>query len=745
MGMFDDLIPNAGSTGGKPATAPAGGMFDDLIPKEQPAPAGEAFSLATPANAQAPAAPAGQSAEPSMWDGVKSAVSGSDRTEFPDAPEFRKVVGAGVRNDYASAAEMAADPNYQATKAAYASTVAVTPQGQIDILKKHIPGLEVKKDRFGNDMLRRPGEDWAYLNKPGLSARDAEEFATSTIMTAPAMIATGGASLLGRLALGAATMAGSSVAQDVAAGAAGSKQGVDPVRAGVSGAIGGALAPGVPSAVAGGVRDAAEYVTAPIVGRVRGAINPQGQATRTFDAAMDADIAHRLAATRTPEEAAIHQKMGDLFKQGRAGDELRHMDVGGENVRALARSAANTSPEARETINEVVTPRFQTQAARTVDFLQSLTRTPANAGATRDQLERTAKAANGPAYRAAYAAGDREIWSPTLERIAGSPAVVDAMSGAVTSGKNRAIAEGHGAFNPGVIVENGMIQFKKGKTGVPAYPNLQFWDYTKRELDGMAGKAARAGDKEAAGVYQTLSRQLREELDTIVPEFGKARGQAKQFFQADSALEAGENFVAGRFQNHEARKAVKAMSATEQVLFREGFVSRFVQTLNETGDRRNILNSIAHSPAARERMEIALGPNGARELEAFLRIEGLMDAIRPAVQGNSTTARQLAEIGLAGGVGGLVSGFNPNDPAGWLAGALAGIGARRANVRIDQNVARHVAQMLVATDDAVFRRGVQAAAHSPILRALREIDLPQPVRAVTGRQMVPSQDDEGQR
>jgi hypothetical protein len=45
----------------------------------------------------------------------------------------------------------------------------------------------------------------------------------------------------------------------------------------------------------------------------------------------------------------------------------------------------------------------------------------------------------------------------------------------------------------------------------------------------------------------------------------------------------------------------------------------------------------------------ALGPEKARKLEAYLNVESPMNALRGAVRGDSTTARQLFELGLAGG------------------------------------------------------------------------------------------------
>jgi hypothetical protein len=94
------------------------------------------------------------------------------------------------------------------------------------------------------------------------------------------------------------------------------------------------------------------------------------------------------------------------------------------------------------------------------------------------------------------------------------------------------------------------------------------------------------------------------------------------------------------FQNTAVRQQLGKMSPTERQLFQDGFVSRFIETLNKVGDRRSILNQIGDNPAAREKLNIVLGPQKATQLEAGMRAEGVMDLARKAVQGNSTTARR---------------------------------------------------------------------------------------------------------
>ncbi len=67
----------------------------------------------------------------------------------------------------------------------------------------------------------------------------------------------------------------------------------------------------------------------------------------------------------------------------------------------------------------------------------------------------------------------------------------------------------------------------------------------------------------------------------------------------------------------------------------------------------------------------------------------MMDRLRMAVQGNSTTARQLAELGLAGGAGLVAGGGNPLDLKALATGALV-YGLRRGSAEIDARVARRV-------------------------------------------------------
>ncbi|MGD9724715.1 MAG: hypothetical protein AB7U76_26055 [Pirellulales bacterium] len=492
----------------------------------------------------------------------------------------------------------------------------------------------------------------------------------------------------------------------------------------LEGTGGGALVGGTLGGAAPAVLAGLSAAAQPVRNTINSVVNPEREAARRIVEAQASGREAQQAANRAmggPQNAARDQEVIGLLQSGRAGDELRNIDQlagGGEPVRALARSAANNSPEAREVLNRMTNDRFEGQSGRFAEFVRGLiprnelVSDAGNASLTREAVDQMARNANRPAYRAAYQAGDRTIWTPELEQISNAPVVRQAMQRAMTTGKDRAAVEGYGQFNPGVRFnpDTMEITFQRSPNGVVG-PNLQYWDQVKRELDDIAGEAGRTGAGGQAGNAAALARQLREHLDTVVPEYATARGTAANYFHADNALDAGRVFANGNHDNAEVARIVGRMGQQEQRLFREGFVSDFLQKIEQSPDRRTIVSRFANSPSERQKMEIALGPQRARELEAFLHIENVMDFPRGAM-GNSTTARQLVELGLAGGVGTLLGGGNPLDPKALTIAALT-YGARRGQGALNERMARRIAEMLVSRDPQVMQRALRIVGQHP--------------------------------
>ena len=107
-------------------------------------------------------------------------------------------------------------------------------------------------------------------------------------------------------------------------------------------------------------------------------------------------------------------------------------------------------------------------------------------------------------------------------------------------------------------------------------------------------------------------------------------------------------------------QALARMSDTERALFRDGYASRMKEVIANQSDRADLVKKIAHTPAAREKMELALGRQRANELIAMMHGESIMQKLTASVQGNSSSVMQLIGYTAAGAGGGGYLGYDPD-------------------------------------------------------------------------------------
>jgi hypothetical protein len=656
MGMFDDLIPQQNAPAAQP-TAP--GMFDDLIP--QPAP-----------NQAGPRVP-------------------QFHENVPTTPEEKQLAAElrhkADRDLLAQAGPVAQSPWYAAASSfgnAGTLNVARNVAAAARALKTGKPFEHEYRYLKDIDEAAARESPWTA----GLYGLLGAGAGAAMAPIAPA------ASVAGRAAQGAALGGGMAGAAELAD----SKDiGAALGAAGIGAALGGAATPLTEGAVKG-----LGAIGGRVAGAVRGVVNPEAEAARRVSAALARDA--RVGGQQLDDAA--------LAAAQASGQPAVVADMGGRVTQSLARSAANTSPEARHALETVVSDRFEGQAPRVSEFVLGLG-SGEDALATREALQRAAAAANRPAYQRAYAQGG-SIWNEGLAQLAQAPDMAQAIKQATRTGANKAAADGFRPVkNPFAVSEAGEVTLSNPNVT----PTLQFWDHVKRNLDDRISTLQRSGEKSAAADTIALRSQLVSYLDDAAPAYAEARAGAAKFFGAQDALEAGQKFVTARGKNSEFARVIGKMSEPERKLFADGFASEMATRINETGDRRSVLNSVFNSPNARARVTMALGPEKAKEFEAFMRVESMMDGLRRAVTGNSTTARQLAEAGMAGGIGaGLGGAIGNGDPRDISLGAMFGLAARSGKVRIDQRLAQRVGEMLSSSDPAVFRKAVGMVARNKALR-----------------------------
>ena len=470
-------------------------------------------------------------------------------------------------------------------------------------------------------------------------------------------------------------------------------------------AVGGA-APAVISGIGAAGRLASDRFIAPL----RGLVSP-AQATKVAEEKTARALAASPEGIRQPEFQSLL----------RAGEPVMVTDVGGEPVRALAKSAANISSEARETLNREITERFGEQAARVESDVSKFFSIRPDYADDITALKMAARKENKPAYDRAYAQGASNVFSPKIWDLAKSKNVRKAIMEADELANEIGIAEGRAAItNPFMFDKAGNLVAKPGAKATDV--NLHFMDAVKQKLDDQVNSLYKTGNSAEAGARKELRNQFREELDRLVPSYPKARGTAAKWFGAEDAYEAGINFA--RFSDpkkiSEAVKYYREMVPGERELFARGYTFNLLGEIGKVKDNQSIARKsfMGTSPVDRAKNLMALGPERTAALEARLRIETIMDRIRPAVQGGSTTARQLAEIGLAGAAGAAYSGsfYSPE--------ALAGVALRAGKGQADARVAKEVAKLLTSKDPDVLAKltamAVKEPKTIPVLRALEK-------------------------
>jgi hypothetical protein len=509
----------------------------------------------------------------------------------------------------------------------------------------------------------------------------------------------GAATLGGRMAAGAGVGA-------ALGGAAGLGEGqgmIDSLSRGASGAaIGGALGGAAPAVIEGAVRGGRALLQTP-ANAMRGIFNTGDEAARRVATAIERDA-------KTDPGAASRLTPQEFGASVQSGGPAAVVDLGGATTRALARSAANTSPEGRAVLERTINDRFEGQGPRVIEWLRNTFHFP-DAQAQSEALTQASKTVNKPAYAKALHEGRSGIWDDELSQISQAPAVQDAIKAAVKNAQNKSASGSLNATTPERWAKDGK-------------PTLEFWDQVKRELDQKISVAKRAGGIEDVATLTGVKNAIVSKLDAAVPSYAQARAGAAHFFGAQDALEAGQKFVSRNMPPADARRVLSGMSDTERQLFQDGFVSKYIDELSKVGDRRSVLNKIAESSAAREKLQIALGREKADQLEAGLRVEGIMDMARSAVQGNSTTARQLAELGLAGSAGALGNhGDITNVHPSAIAAAAITYGALKGKGKINEALAKKVAELLASQDPATITRGIQMVARNKTLfNSLRRAD-----------------------
>lgn len=454
----------------------------------------------------------------------------------------------------------------------------------------------------------------------------------------------------------------------------------------------------------------------PVVGKAVGAgwqrLRDYRAAKQAASAAgVDKEVLSRLGkAARNDglDPAALGQRMRDLGPDGMLMD-------AGPNLQQQAGALAATPGRGQEIVRSAIDARQAGAGGRLGSALDDALGQSADTLAIADDIVTQRAAAARPLYQRAYQDGSEGVWSPELERMAGSPMFSDAMRNAATRGQDRAVLDGFGSFNPRVTVtQDGRIAFNQARAGgSPLYPDLQYWDYVKRELDDIAGAATRAGRREEAGVATNLASRLRNELDNAVPSYRAAREAYSGPSAILDAMEDGQRVFRNSTTPGQLRKQMSAMNEAEHDAFIQGARAQVAEAMGTARNDALAARSMFQKGFNRDKLEILLGKDEAGKLLKHLEAETIFAGTRDVVTRNSLTAsRQEAMRDIAGQTG---QQFGVRE--GYMAGGIMGA-ARSAGIDTVERIARLLASSSREARNSGLAKALSSRDHDAIVKAL---------------------------
>lgn len=411
----------------------------------------------------------------------------------------------------------------------------------------------------------------------------------------------------------------------------------------------GAAAGGVMHAIA----KAAEPVVTPVLNFVKGIKGPEA----VKDAGVQ-EILRRIGQD-TRGGGPTAQDMLDLLNAA-PGKPLTLMDVGGENLKALAGRIARAPGEARQTVQNFINERDLNAGLRLSDDVNKGIHS-GNAYDVSNALAEARRKAAAPLYDEAFKS-NQNIGSPEIDAILATPAGTKALKQAGVKMQNDMTLAGKP--DPEImqqIKESG--QYVPFKGGVASGLKLRTLDYVKRSLDDQISTAQRAGENDEVRILTGLKGKLVGALDAAdttakpglpgkigqraaTPATPGAYARARQVYSGTSqsmeALESGKNFLKNEPQENAA--LVSSLSQGDKEFFKIGAASQLRKQLAKTGPSGDESKKIIGNAYTRAQLR-PLFDNDA-DYDKFINsvtAENRMFNTGSDVLGNSRTAARLAE------------------------------------------------------------------------------------------------------
>jgi hypothetical protein len=550
------------------------------------------------------------------------------------------------------------------------------------------------REGYDAGVARERGDLEAVRRRQPVASTLAELGGGLTTAAIPVGNATRGAGLLAKVGRG--VLGGAAAGGVYGAGAADGDLGDRAAGAVEGAATGAAIGAALPVATT-----AVRTVAKPVINAVRARLNPAGFAAEK--------VAERVANQgRTTDEVAAR-----IDRAAREGQRLTVADAGGDSVRDLARTAVNVPGPARNRITAKVNIAQLSQGARLKTAIGDLFADPNAYQATKEGIIADRAKAAAPYYKVAYA--QPIPYTRRIEEVLSTPAGKAALAGARQNSLNR--REPWAQWFASIDDVGNIISRER-------VPDTRALDEVQRTLRTMAEDAraqpdgspfAKPRDTPKSIAIDSVRKDLLKEMDAANPSFAKARSVALDNIQADEALEFGRNAL-----TTDARVVAKRMGGfnpAQRHLAQIGAAEALRAQIDKAGYTHNAVLRIFNSREQLNGLKALFG--GTENFNRFRSMifnEARRTKTRADVTGNSTTARQLADMHEAGQAAEVMTAGKHIARGDIIGGALNAVvsGLRRLGGLTPQ-VADEIGQLLMTSDTAKVRgivaqiRSIEAA------------------------------------
>lgn len=430
------------------------------------------------------------------------------------------------------------------------------------------------------------------------------------------------------------------------------------------------------------VAETVKAVARPVVDAVGARVNPGRYASRK--------IAERLDnSNMTVEQAA----------QRAAADGLSLADVGGQSTRDLLRTTTNIPGKARDRVASQLTLRQMGQGDRLRNAVSQTLADPDGYLAAKDDIAETAKRVAGPLFR--QAEQNPIHFSEELESILNTPAGRRALANASELAANEQVPFKQLFFN---IADDGAVTVKR-------VPDMRAWQYIKQAMDDMVDAETDSITKKVSNpgrIINNLKNRMLSELDAQNPVYAQARKAWGGQQSLDKALEFGRNAMS---QSPESvRRGIAAMGPAEKEAARAGAAEWIRNAIDKAGFTHNaILRFFSNRHQVANLRALFDNPEQFATFRKAVFAEARRRSTYEAVKGNSTTARQLADMFETGGTQeGFGNAAKTAATQGIVPATLQWVGSRlRMLGGLTPQVADQIAQRLMSANPQNVQRITQ--------------------------------------